>query len=715
MTVHQKTTIKSYFETGDRPTQAEFGDLIDSYQDYSPALDAIASAAVSGRQGFVKLTSSSGASVVATNVITPEEKGAKGTGEGNDALYLQAAIDAAVTGGTIALPQTYRLESEVSCRNKSINIIGPGTIIQGADIIPITLRASANPIVDIASIDYDVAHVFAPATAATSVARVELASSANVGVGKFVKIYSNDQIPGGNPGEKVGEIGRVGAVSGLTVYLNDKLRETYVTSPKLAVLKDQHRFNISGVKFTADVAGSAAEWTSDMLRIIGAVNPIVRDCEFRDGYGTGVRFLGCLGHDASVYVESLENNPTNLQFGYGIFDSSSEYGRIHDSLFINTRHGYTTGTDDNPATPYEYGRSYGTIVSNSVGFACAGAAFDTHGDAINITYNTCHALGSYNGENSLGSGFTFRGRQNRAENCLVVGCERGYNISVGASGGNQDTQIINSDSRDCSIPIRLSSTVSGGIAERPRVRGGHHDHSALSVIRAGDVSDGTIENLSVRLKSATTANRVLEVASAATFRMKNIEVNNKDGGTAIKNRLIRSTGTGNTVELDGARIIASSANWAGVLDAGSTNVVCYFKNVNSDVAPSDTNGVTNVGSATWAGEINVNDGRISSTNLISMRVSASTVTVTANHTIGQHIVVDCTANISAAQITEITDGVLIPQIMYLRNSDASLNALKVKDGNQIVLKSGSTLTLEPGEGAIFTWDGTNWHGLVGEQ
>jgi hypothetical protein len=34
MTAQNKATIKDYFKTGDTPTQAQFADLIDSYQDY---------------------------------------------------------------------------------------------------------------------------------------------------------------------------------------------------------------------------------------------------------------------------------------------------------------------------------------------------------------------------------------------------------------------------------------------------------------------------------------------------------------------------------------------------------------------------------------------------------------------------------------------------------------------------------------------------------
>jgi hypothetical protein len=42
MTAQNKTTVKGYFETGDVPTEAQFVDLVDSYQDADAELSAIA-------------------------------------------------------------------------------------------------------------------------------------------------------------------------------------------------------------------------------------------------------------------------------------------------------------------------------------------------------------------------------------------------------------------------------------------------------------------------------------------------------------------------------------------------------------------------------------------------------------------------------------------------------------------------------------------------
>lgn len=77
MTAQNKTTIKLYFETGDRPTQGQFVDLIDSYQDTSPSLVTLSSATV-GVAGLEVLSATTrasaqtaiGASVVGQSLIT---------------------------------------------------------------------------------------------------------------------------------------------------------------------------------------------------------------------------------------------------------------------------------------------------------------------------------------------------------------------------------------------------------------------------------------------------------------------------------------------------------------------------------------------------------------------------------------------------------------------------------------------------------------------
>lgn len=74
MTAQTKTVIKSYFETGDRPTQGQFSDFIDSYQDYDVTLLTLTSASTgivvkSSANGVVSrsVTTSAGSQINVTN------------------------------------------------------------------------------------------------------------------------------------------------------------------------------------------------------------------------------------------------------------------------------------------------------------------------------------------------------------------------------------------------------------------------------------------------------------------------------------------------------------------------------------------------------------------------------------------------------------------------------------------------------------------------
>ena len=108
MTNQSKQTIKSYFQTGDKPTESQFGNLIDSYQ-----------------------------SVCAVSVI---DYGALGNGSNDDT---QAFIDAIATGNNVIIPSgNYVLSSPITISQGRQNFIClPGAILypsHSGDVIRIT-------------------------------------------------------------------------------------------------------------------------------------------------------------------------------------------------------------------------------------------------------------------------------------------------------------------------------------------------------------------------------------------------------------------------------------------------------------------------------------------------------------------------------------------------------------------------------------------------
>lgn len=69
MTAQSKTTIKSYFQTSDRPTESQFADLIDSYIDTQSAIGNAQTLASAGGTGIVNITSPSSASLVTSGTV----------------------------------------------------------------------------------------------------------------------------------------------------------------------------------------------------------------------------------------------------------------------------------------------------------------------------------------------------------------------------------------------------------------------------------------------------------------------------------------------------------------------------------------------------------------------------------------------------------------------------------------------------------------------
>lgn len=61
MTAQSKTVVKSYFQRGLRPTQAQYTNLVDSYQNQFDVLDSIGSASLGGATGIVGVISQSSA------------------------------------------------------------------------------------------------------------------------------------------------------------------------------------------------------------------------------------------------------------------------------------------------------------------------------------------------------------------------------------------------------------------------------------------------------------------------------------------------------------------------------------------------------------------------------------------------------------------------------------------------------------------------------
>lgn len=96
MTVLPKQLVKNKFLTGDKPTQGDYGDLIDSYQDYSDVLNAIAVSASAGGTGIPKILSASAATLIPIGVVGEQILAAQTTAQATNIIV-------GSLGGTVGL------------------------------------------------------------------------------------------------------------------------------------------------------------------------------------------------------------------------------------------------------------------------------------------------------------------------------------------------------------------------------------------------------------------------------------------------------------------------------------------------------------------------------------------------------------------------------------------------------------------------------------
>lgn len=104
MSVQSKSTVKSYFQRGLKPTQAQFGDLIDSYQDYSAVIEQVNLKASAGFTGFVDVQSNVSADLVPYGSVGLQVLQSQTATSAKQVLNIGAAVSAefATTAQAIA-------------------------------------------------------------------------------------------------------------------------------------------------------------------------------------------------------------------------------------------------------------------------------------------------------------------------------------------------------------------------------------------------------------------------------------------------------------------------------------------------------------------------------------------------------------------------------------------------------------------------------------
>lgn len=111
MTSKSKDSIKAFFETGDKPTEAQFIDLIDSYVDKSGSIGDIETAASAGTTGFCFVSARDG------GILT--------TAQAQSRLGVTIATTAQATAGTSDAVLMTPLKTQLAINNS----IGAGQLV----------------------------------------------------------------------------------------------------------------------------------------------------------------------------------------------------------------------------------------------------------------------------------------------------------------------------------------------------------------------------------------------------------------------------------------------------------------------------------------------------------------------------------------------------------------------------------------------------------
>lgn len=360
--------------------------------------------------------------------------GATGDGVTDDAPFIQAAVDATPDGGTtIVSPGTYVIGSgPIVVSGKSITIdLTDAVIQQKNDEEAFSFQGTLETVLDVSNIT-----VVTTSGDETSRPAVQVTLSAPVAWqrGDVVKLVADDVLPGSRtdgeippPAEqnRVGQFLTVQSMNGpgTVATLMGTLRDPFTVNPRIARMLPITGHLIGG-DFQVHPDFVAADFNSGVIQMLNLQNPSIRGTKISRSGAQGIGMGNCYGYTIDGVTVNYARNEPGTALGYGINDGVSEFGKVSNCHFIQTRHAWTTGAvgilpDE---TLNRYGRTYGTIISACTSQGSQHAAFDTHIDADNVTFANCFAANTI-------FAYNLRGRNHNVFGCSAQYVDFAVNMS----------------------------------------------------------------------------------------------------------------------------------------------------------------------------------------------------------------------------------------------------------------------------------------------
>lgn len=620
--------------------------------------------------------------------LTPEQYLATGDGETDDSSAFQSFLTA-LNGrpGYLTPGAVYNLESGVSLTGVPLRLYGNGaTILQGADVVPLSLTGGLT----------DEADITASSTNTVTVATgspILTALNTKILNEPVVKVVSDDAFGTSNSEEMKGELIRVSAVdtgTGVITFSHD-LVDTYTTNPRIALM-DESKIVLEDINFdTADLSWSNALFIGTSLK----------DPEFRNISATksNSTFLLCRSSYAPRFenINSgplLDNAPTQL--GYGVSLTSCEHAIWDGGVIYNSRHAFTTnmagGSADRDIS--KYGPTRYASVTNVIAYRSSDSAFDTHAGDQHTTFDNCvSVLGA-------GAGFKTRSDYTKFVDCQSIQDEFGYRTAddadntefhnCQATGTKTVTLFLESGGDATFYGGKFEGGVDGN--ELFRATNGTFTFRQMPVFSL--LASGEFSKVFRMTSSTLKGEMVLDMENATGTSMRPFEFTSGGDNEVLLDNLVFKFATGGLTSL--IRDLSGETTNKAIIQK------CQLSeklNLSDDTLDA---------SSGW--RYTTDNGYSSKSVALSVAADDPDMTQAVQYSLEHDFAIRAETTV-ASDLGTIPVGSQQGQLLKIINRNDSTQNLTVEHGGgfNTNLTGGSNVALAPGQAMPLEFDGTTWN------
>jgi hypothetical protein len=522
---------------------------------------------------------------------------------GSDGANVTAAFEKAITDGrSLILDGNYVLTSPLSfeLEAESLSVDGHGKIRIAADFpTPGILISAPYPTARVITSIVQTTRIFPGGNAPTDATALTVPGH-DFSIGDLVKPVADNAIVPSPEATRVGEFVYIADMAGDVIYVTGFLNNTYTTNRRIVRVRSESQLIWAGPRFEA--TPSQVGWDTIMLQVQGFAFPYIRTtCEH--GYDIGLNLISCFMAEVDIAGRDLRNRVSSEgTSGYLLQDSASAFTQAK-IRGVDARHAYTTDSPqpvvNGPA--HFYGQTIGAVISGA-GYASSAAAFDTHAEAVDVTFVDLTTGRTRLGEDASGAAVNLRGIRNR-----VIGLtDRGSNAAVSfyapVVGGCVDCEVRNVNYVGPGDGFRVGN-VGGSSVTRPKLKSGlirtSKNRSGIFWACTGaELDDYTLT------PTGNATHEGIVLAGNADVRIRRLTIDLADyTGTTFRGLSITAATPGNRLRVGTVEVVNGAGKFATYLHAHSAVAIVEIGGLKSDVEPSGGyfQGIENLTSFKWVG------------------------------------------------------------------------------------------------------------------